>query len=84
MNVTEGKVIEKKNHDIVIIRRLPNGDTKRVQHEASKIFIDNNCLMVVDPENEIPREVHCYPLSTIERFVFDYDAMIDGTVTWGY
>lgn len=64
-----------KTFDIVVY--FTNGNIRQ-PFEASVIDIRNDCLIIVDPENESPREVRCYPLSQIKRFEFDYDAVREG------
>ena len=60
-----------KIFDVVIIF----SDGHREHHDFATLKILEGCLMVVDPENVIPREVHCFPLTGIRSFIFDADAI---------
>ena len=53
-------------------------DDRREHLDFSSIKILENCLVVIDPVNEIPCEVHCYPLTSIRSFIFDYDTIKEG------
>ena len=70
-------------YDIVIYLKSDDGPIKaarRVTLTFSKLIIAAGCLMVIDPENEIPCEVHCYSMSSVDRFMFDNKALVDGNV----
>ena len=62
---------------------VPYSSGDRITLEASEIKIEGGCLIIVDPENYIPREVHCYPLSSVRQFIFDYEAIEKGKVEIG-
>ena len=62
----------------IAITLTDNTPTKHMDASSIKIF--GGCLIVVDPLNEIPCEVHCYPLSSIKSFIFDVEAVKDGKV----
>ncbi len=40
-------------------------------HGLHPLIIKDGCLMITDPENYSPREVHAFPLSSVEQFTFD-------------
>lgn len=52
-------------------------DGHREYHDFSSIKILDNCLIVVDPTDEIPCEVHCIPFTSLQSFIFDMDAIKD-------
>ena len=62
---------KEKTFDVVIIFT----DGHREHHDFSYIKIFEGCLVVIDPLNEIPCEVHCFPLSVIQSFIFDADVI---------
>ncbi len=73
---------EKRNisYDIVIYLKENDAVTRRIALTFSKLLITTGCLMVIDPENEVPCEVHCYSMSSVDRFIFDNKALVDGNV----
>lgn len=66
--------MNEKTVDIVIYIKKGDGTTRLINLTASKIVITAGCLIVIEPSNEVPCETHCYPLATIERFLFDTEA----------
>lgn len=52
-------------------------DGHREYHDFSSIQILENCLIVIDPIDEIPCEVHCIPFTSLQSFIFDVDAIKD-------
>ena len=71
------------SYDIVIHLKPDDGQikaTRRISLTFSKLLITTGCLMVIDPENEVPCEVHCYSMSSVDRFIFDNKALVNGNV----
>lgn len=66
--------------EIVIYLTAEPNKTRRIALSFSKLLITTGCLMVVDPVNVDPCEVHCYSMSTVERFIFDNKALEAGAV----
>ena len=60
-------------------------DGSREYHEASSIKILDGCLVLIDPKDVVPCEVHCFPFASIKSFIFDIDA-VKGNATnlWVY
>ena len=50
-------------------------DGSREYHDVSAIKVLDGCLIIVDPEDMIPCEVHCFPFTSIKSFIFDVDAI---------
>lgn len=66
--------------EIVIHLKSDDDRSRRIALPFSKLLITTGCLMVVDPVNEVPCEVHCYSMSAIEKFIFDNKALTVGAV----
>ena len=66
---------KEKIFDVVIMFT----DGHREHHDFSYLKIFEGCLVVVDPLNEIPCEVHCFPLGVIQSFIFDADVLKHGS-----
>lgn len=72
------KVEKPEDKYYTVMIKFQNGDREYV--DASEIKIFGGCLVIVDPKNCIPCEVHCYPLAQIRSFIFDFKAVEDGAV----
>lgn len=79
MTELKSKTNEEKQYSIVI--KFSNGDREYL--DAGEIKITAGCLVVIDPKSYNPCEVHCYPLSQIRSFVFDFEAINNGKVEIG-
>ena len=49
-------------------------DGSRVYYDVSCIKILEGCLVIVDPIDMIPCEIHCFPFTSIKSFIFDAEA----------
>ena len=75
---------EKKSEEKLYSIAIIFNDDRRAHYDFSSIKILENILIVIDPLDEIPCEVHCIPFSSIQSFIFDADALKDGKTNLWY
>ena len=72
------KEIKKQEKAYTVVVVFNDGSERREYLDASCISISEGCLIVVDPLDYVPCEVHCYPLTSVKSFIFDVEAVKDG------